>query len=307
MDSPSFSVVIPTYNRAGFIAKTLGSVLAQTYPHYEIIVVDNCSTDDTAEVVAPFVASGRVRFIRHDRNYERARSRNTGMAAARGDYVTLLDSDDLMYPDNLADAARYALAHPEIKCFHNLNEIVDREGRLVYRHKFPSLADQARAIASGNFMSCIGDFIHREIYQNYQFDTHPQLTGVEDWDFWLRVLADYKVGRIERVNSGIVQHGGRSVESQDLTSLEAGYAVLHRKLAEDARLRETYAPHLPRIRANSFVYLAILGNTGRLRRVSLGYLRRAAAADPSVALTPRFLRVLQLALMGGSRKNGARD
>lgn len=305
MDSPSFSVVIPTYNRAGFIAKTLGSVLAQTYPHYEIIVVDNCSTDDTAEVIAPFVAGGRVRFIRHDRNYERARSRNTGMAAARGDYVTLLDSDDLMYPDNLADAAAYALERPEIKCFHNLNEMVDPEGRVVYRHKFPPLGDQAKAIASGNFMSCIGDFIHREIYQNYQFDTHPRLTGVEDWDFWLRVLADYRVGRIERVNSGIVQHGGRSVESQDLTSLEAGYAVLHRKLAEDARLRAVYGPHLRRIEANSFIYLAILGNSGHLRRVSLGYLRRAASADPTVAVTPRYLRVLQLALTGASR-NGAR-
>lgn len=309
MDSPSFSVVIPTYNRAGFIARTLESVLAQTYPHYEIIVVDNCSTDKTAEAVAPFVAAGRVRFIQHERNYERARSRNTGMAAARGDYVTLLDSDDLMYPSNLADAARYALAHPEIKCFHNLNEFVDVKGRVVYRHKFPPLTDQAKAIASGNFMSCIGDFIHREIYQRYQFDTHPQLTGVEDWDFWLRVLADYKVGRIERVNSGIVQHGGRSVESQDLTSLEAGYAVLHRKLAEDARLRQAYAAHLPRIRANSFIYLAILGNTGGLRRVSLGYLRRAAEADPRVVPTPRYLRVLQLALTGGSRRrsNGASD
>lgn len=306
MDSPSFSVVIPTYNRAGFIARTLDSVLAQTYPHYEIIVVDNCSTDGTAEAVAPFVAAGRVRFIRHDRNYERARSRNTGMDAASGDYVTLLDSDDLMYPDNLADAARYALAHPEIKCFHNLNEFVDGEGRVVYRTKFPPLADQTAAIASGNFMSCIGDFIHREIYQKYRFDTHPQLTGVEDWDFWLRVLADYKVGRIERVNSGIVQHGGRSVENQDLISLEAGYAVLHRKLAEDARLREVYAAHLPRIRANSFVYLAILANTGGLRRVALGYLRRAAGADPRVALTPRYLRVLQLALTGGGRqKDGA--
>ncbi|MCA1594045.1 MAG: glycosyltransferase, partial [Acidobacteria bacterium] len=107
----SFSVVIPTYNRADLIVKTLRSVLAQTYPHFEVIIVDNCSTDNTQEVLQPFLASGQVRFVRHERNYERARSRNTGMSLATGDFVTLLDSDDLMYPSNLEDAARYAAAH----------------------------------------------------------------------------------------------------------------------------------------------------------------------------------------------------
>ena len=124
-----FSVVIPTYNRASFIEATLQSVLSQTYSHYEVIIVDNCSTDDTDQVLDPFVKAGRITFIKHDQNYERARSRNTGMRAARGDFVTLLDSDDFMYPNNLADAADYARANPDIKCFHNLFESVDQKGK----------------------------------------------------------------------------------------------------------------------------------------------------------------------------------
>lgn len=304
MSSPFFSVVIPTYNRANFILKTLQTVFDQTYQDYEIIVVDNCSTDGTEELLRPLHDAGRLRFIRHERNFERARSRNTGMAAARGEFVTLLDSDDLMYPSNLADAAAYVAANPGAKCFHNLSEIVAPDGRLVYRQKFPPLRDQARAIASGNFLSCIGDFIHREIYRAYEFDTHPQMTGAEDWDFWLRVLADYPLGRIEKVNSGIVQHAGRSVQSQDLTNLEAGLELLHAKLAREPRLRAVYGPHLRRIRANSCVYLAILSNSGGLSANALGYLRRAAAADPSVAVTPRYLRVLQLALAGKVRAGG---
>ncbi|HYY94990.1 MAG TPA: glycosyltransferase family 2 protein, partial [Pyrinomonadaceae bacterium] len=74
MSYPFFSVVIPTYNRADFIVKTLRSVLAQTYAHREIIVVDNCSTDNTAELLDPFARAGQLRFIRHERNYERSRS-----------------------------------------------------------------------------------------------------------------------------------------------------------------------------------------------------------------------------------------
>src|SRR2546422_10993365 len=90
---PFFSVVIPTYNRAAFIKATLQSVLSQTYAHFEIIVVDNCSTDNTGEVLGPFIRAGQIQFIKHERNLERARSRNTGMKAARGDFLTLLDSD----------------------------------------------------------------------------------------------------------------------------------------------------------------------------------------------------------------------
>src|SRR5436853_837478 len=171
--SPFFSIIIPTYNRAALIEATLQSVLEQTYPHYEIIVVDNCSTDNTEELLQPFIRAQQIQFIKHEENYERARSRNTGMSAARGDFVTFLDSDDFMYRTNLADAAEYALAHPECKCFHNLFELVDAERNVIYRYKFPSLKNQTKAITRGNFMSCIGDFIHREIYTQYRFDTRP--------------------------------------------------------------------------------------------------------------------------------------
>src|SRR3989442_4172090 len=191
---PFFSIVIPTYNRAALIGATLESIWQQTYQHFELIVVDNCSQDQTEEVLVPHVKAGRIRYIKHDRNYERARFRNTGMSAAQGDFVTLLDSDDFMYQTNLADAASYARANPDIKCFHNLYEYVDEQRKMLRRYSMPSLSNQLRAISQGNFMSCIGNFIHREIYQNYRFDTAESLTGWEDWEFWLRVLADYKVG-----------------------------------------------------------------------------------------------------------------
>ncbi|HLM60373.1 MAG TPA: glycosyltransferase family 2 protein, partial [Pyrinomonadaceae bacterium] len=149
-----FSIIIPTYNRESFILNTLDSVFAQTDPHYEIIVVDNCSTDDTIKILQPLADAGKIRLIQHEKNYERARSRNTGMENAKGDYLTFLDSDDFMYPDNLADAAEFAAKNPEIKCFHNLYELIDADKKVLRKYPFPPLDDRIEAIVGGNFMSC---------------------------------------------------------------------------------------------------------------------------------------------------------
>ena len=294
---PFFSVVIPTYNRAAFIEATLQSVLNQTYPHYEIIVVDNCSTDNTEDLLQAYIRAGRIQFIKHEQNFERARSRNTGMSAARGDFVTLLDSDDFMYPKNLADAAEYASANPETKCFHNLYEFVDSERNVLRRQTLPPLNNQLRAIAGGNFMTCIGDFIHREIYEQYKFDVTPELTGGEDWEFWLRVLADYRVGRIEKINSGILQHEGRSVNNQSLESMKRGLDHLCLKLETEPHLAEVYRPYLKRIRANSLLYLAILANTGGRFVEAREFLKRALRSDFSLLADARLWRVARRAFL----------
>jgi glycosyltransferase involved in cell wall biosynthesis len=288
---PFFSVVIPTYNRAAFIEATLDSVFTQTYPHYEIIVVDNCSTDNTSELLEPYIRAGRIHLIKHEQNFERARARNTGMSMARGDFVTLLDSDDFMYPDNLADAAEYARAHPEVKCFHNLYELVDSRRQVLRNYPMPSLRNQHKAIAAGNFMSCIGDFMHREIYQRYQFDITPDVIGGEDWEFWLRVLADCKVGRIEKINSGVLQHEGRSINNQNLASMKIGLEHVCTKLATDPHLSQVYRPYLKRIRANSSLYLAILANTGGLFAEARNYLKEAVKRDFTLLANPRLWRV----------------
>ena len=276
---PFFSVVIPTYNRAAFIEETLQSVLTQTYSHYEVIVVDDCSTDNTREVLGPFIRAGQIRFIEHDQNSERACARNTGMNAARGDFVTLLDSDDFMYPTSLADAATYVRANPDIKCFHNLYEFVDSQGNVLRRFPVPSLKNQLKAIASGNFMACIGDFIHRDVYQRYHFDTNRKLSGVEDWEFWLRVLADYKVGRIEKVNSGILQHGGRSVNNQSLDSMNRGLDYLCSKLKRNA-FERSHCRYLKRIRGGSLLYLAIAANSRCAFSRALEFIKHAVRTTP---------------------------
>ncbi len=294
---PFFSVVIPTYDRAAFIEATLESVLGQTYQHYEIIVVDDCSTDNTEETLQPYVRAGQVRYLKNKQQSERAQTRNTGLTAAAGDFATFLDSDDFMYPSNLADAAAYVRMHPEIKCFHNLYEMLDAQGNVCHRFPLPPLKNQIRAITNSNFMACIGNFVHREIYQHYQFDTYRPLSGVEDWDYWLRVLADYKVGRIEKINSGILHHGGRSVNNQNLRTVEVGLEHLVEKIATDAHLSEIYRPYLKQIRAHSLLYIAMLANGGGLFGEARKYLVKAVNIDFRLLANPRLWRVARRACL----------
>jgi glycosyltransferase involved in cell wall biosynthesis len=296
MNQPLFSVVIPTYNRAKFIEETLKSVFEQNYRNYEVIVVDNCSTDNTIEVLQKYVSQKKITLIVNERNYERAHSRNVGMKSAQGDFLTFLDSDDFMYESCLSDAAKFIEENPAAKCFHNLYELVDSSKTPIRQYYFPPLTNQIKSIVNGNFMSCIGDFIHRDIYTKYNFDAFPNLTGVEDWEFWLRVLADHKVSRIEKINNGVLQHETRSINMQNVEHLSIGITYLIKKFRSDEHLSTVYAPYLDRLEANLSLYLAILSNTGGLFDEARHHLKSALKTDFSVALTMKFIKILRRAV-----------
>ncbi|HIW28659.1 MAG TPA: glycosyltransferase family 2 protein [Candidatus Luteococcus avicola] len=103
--SPLVSVVVPTYQRGNKIAAVLQSVLAQTYPNFEVVVVDDASTDDTESTVAS-MGDERIRFLRHDVNKGGNAARMTGVGVATGEYVAFLDSDDYWAPTKLERQVR---------------------------------------------------------------------------------------------------------------------------------------------------------------------------------------------------------
>jgi glycosyltransferase involved in cell wall biosynthesis len=297
MDKPRFSVVIPTYNRATLLPKTLSTVLGQRYPAAEILVVDNCSTDNTEEVLRPYIDAGQIRFIRHDRNYERARSRNTGMEHATGDYVTFLDSDDLMYPENLADAAQLVRTEGP-KFFHNRYELVNARGERLHVYRMPSLADHRSAILEGNFFSCIGVFIHRDIYSSprYRFDTDPAVTGSEDWFFWIRVTADHQPRRIDRINSGVVHHGGRSIQTIDLAALQQRLDLIRGRILADPHLGAVYGPIMDRYDIGCRIYMGAVANSAKRFADARRILWEAFALDPRMLFRQHFLRPMRIAV-----------
>src|SRR5438034_9298591 len=120
------SVIIPTYNYARYLAAAIESALAQTYAPLEIIVVDDGSTDDTLRILGAY--GNRLRVLRQA-NQGAGAARNAGIAAARGEYVAFLDSDDLWHPRKLElQLARFA-SDPDLGLVHCGVEVLDEQGR----------------------------------------------------------------------------------------------------------------------------------------------------------------------------------
>ncbi|HEY4799777.1 MAG TPA: glycosyltransferase family 2 protein [Bacteroidia bacterium] len=122
--NPFFSVIIPTYNRGNLISETLESVFSQRMQDFEIIVIDDCSTDNTAEVLKPLFNAGKIRYIKNDQNYERAVSRNIGILNAIGQYLAFIDSDDIMHDNHLSTLYSIIQIHPDIKFLATKYQIV---------------------------------------------------------------------------------------------------------------------------------------------------------------------------------------
>ena len=95
------SIIMPSYNTASFISSSIQSVIAQSYPDWELIIVDDCSTDNTDEIVAPFLIDSRIRYLKNENNSGAAVSRNRALREAKGKWIAFLDSDDIWKSEKL--------------------------------------------------------------------------------------------------------------------------------------------------------------------------------------------------------------
>jgi glycosyltransferase involved in cell wall biosynthesis len=188
--SPLCSVIIPAYQAGGFVAQTIQSVLDQTYPAVEVIVVDDGSTDDTADVVAGF--GDAVRLCRQANGGPSA-ARNTGLGLAQGEFVAFLDADDWWVPERLARCVAFLTEHPDIDVVTTDAWLVDEDvvsDRRFYgdynAFEFPDPPEQLGAIVDVNFVF-VSALMRRELVDRTgPFD--PAFRGTEDYDMWIRML-----------------------------------------------------------------------------------------------------------------------
>lgn len=188
------SVIIPTYNYGDFIADALQSVSEQTYPHWECIVVDDCSTDHTAEVVKKFCERDRrFRYYRLDQNAGVSEARNKGLAEAKGEFIQLLDADDVLSTEKLSIQVEFLKEHPKIAFvysnFIHFTGTPDFSLRGEYEagEKISGSGNAIiRRLLNRNFFRLNTVlFRHDVIRKNGIF--RSDLRSVEDWEFWLRM------------------------------------------------------------------------------------------------------------------------
>lgn len=186
--SPKISVVIPTHNHAHFLPKTLDSVRAQTYQDYEVILVDNGSTDKTRELIGQ-VKWERLRYFYQNDTGSAASPRNTGIRLARGEYVAFLDSDDVWYKEKLKKVMDIFLREPEIDLICN-DEYCRKEGKIVSYLKYgPNEADMyEKLFFCGNRLSGSGTVVKKALLLKVGgFDESKKYVHVEDYDLWLKL------------------------------------------------------------------------------------------------------------------------
>ncbi len=243
VDTIRVSSVIPTYNRAELVQRAIDSVLAQTCPVDEIVVVDDGSTDGTREALQ---ARYGDRIVYHwQPNAGVSAARNAGLALARGRYIALLDSDDLWLPEKTARQAAYLDANPHIGMvvcdvaqadaggrridLFRRRDVIPRDGWVLAE----VLANPALAPASAMF--------RREVYEDVGgFD--PALRTAEDLDFHLRVARRWQIGVVEealvevmRGNPGLSTEASTYVD--DVTVIERAVAACEGVVDAGARRR----------------------------------------------------------------------
>jgi glycosyltransferase involved in cell wall biosynthesis len=206
-NAPTLSLVIPTYNRAPLIGATLDSALAQRLPFLEIIVVDDGSTDDTARVLAQY--TGKIRVIRLA-NGGVQKARNTGVEAAGGDYVVLIDSDDLFEPDYTQTIAAWLARHPDHDAVYTNFTTFDERGAHADKFSLAPAGFFDGAQQSDGFWVDIpdlylrtlsyqplfpsGSVIRKTLYQRIGgYDVRFNGVGAEDWEFTLRLIGQARL------------------------------------------------------------------------------------------------------------------
>ncbi len=224
------SVIIPTYNHAHFLGLALQSVLDQTYPNWEAIVIDNHSQDNTDEIVRNY-QDPRITLLKIHNTGVIAASRNMGIRVARGDWIAFLDSDDLWYPAKLEHCLARLNEGFDLVC-HGERWLGEGRDREIY------YGPEARAtykllLLEGNCISTSAVVVCRQhVVALGGFDEDPNSITAEDYDLWLRLARNgARIGFVRELLGEYRIHGGNQSKAV-LRNMNAVMHVVRKRLAE---------------------------------------------------------------------------
>lgn len=218
METPYFSVCVPTYNRERLIAETLDSILGQTFGDFELVVVDDGSTDNTRRVVEEYAArDSRVRYVPLEKNLGMVGATNRCLEEARGKIIYTFDSDDVMHPESLELRREFFETHPEVAILYSDMELMDFEGRLTSPSYWAAEGYRpCRGRLSPAMLSVVGLFasngttcIRREVYEALG----PQsgdLPHCNDGYYFLRGCGRFQADYIPRPLARVRLHEGNA-------------------------------------------------------------------------------------------------
>lgn len=179
------SIVLPTYNGEKHLREAIDSCLGQTYRNIELVVVDDCSSDSTPEIVKSY-SDSRVRYIRHEVNRRLPEALNTGFRATTGDYLTWTSDDNYYAPDAIEKMLEFCREHGCSFVYADMMDIYDDSDRVELRKHPETFQPRERCGIGACFL------FTREVYDKVG-DHDPEAELVEDFDYWIRVSEHFGV------------------------------------------------------------------------------------------------------------------
>ena len=288
MKSPYFSIVIPTYNRADFIGKTISSLLNQTFQDFEIIVVDNDSTDNTESLVKS-ITDHRISYYKKE-NKRQAVARNYGAQRATGEFINFFDSDDLAYPDHLQYAYDFIQKTPNISVFHQNYDEKDPEGNFAGT---PTKINNINLqLLDGNLLAVTGVFIKKDVARKHPFCENQQLIGSEDYFLWLQLASRYTIYNNPVISTTYIHHQNNSIKNFSKESLIDRKKLMLELLKKDPKFNRYVGKHFDKLEASTYMYVALHLLLGNEKKGSIRYVINALKKRPLFITSRRFFVIL---------------
>ena len=198
--TPFVSVLMPVYNAGRFLAEAIDSVLAQTYAAFELVIIDDASTDGSSAQLAAYAArDARVRVFRQAENQGIVAARNRAFREARSDsrYLAILDSDDVALPDRLERQVAFLEAHPDHALVGGHTLIIDAESKPLGIRRYPVDYAQIRAVITRyNPIAQPAVMLRRSMLETVG-SYSPEFPRCQDYELWLRIAARYPIANLD--------------------------------------------------------------------------------------------------------------
>jgi glycosyltransferase involved in cell wall biosynthesis len=241
------SILVPSFNGAPWLREALDSLLAQTYPNIEIILLDDASTDDTSSIAAEY--EGRIHFIRQPKNLGIYDNVNVGIAEAKGELIATYHADDIYLPTIVQEQVAYLQAHPEVGAVFASDILVDASGREYGRVKLPKEVRGDRPLPypvvlstllsyKNNFLVCPTAMVRASVHRDVGVYAQDKYRNTSDLEMWLRIARRYPIAVLE---SHLMKyrhfHGNSSQRYHRLrTDVENYFLIMDEYLEHDRRL-----------------------------------------------------------------------
>lgn len=295
MTNPFFSIIIPTYNRALLIERAIQSLLKQSFNDFEIIIVDDGSTDNTEDVIKEF--NDLRLFYYKKKNEERNIAKNFGLLKSKGKYIGFLDSDDFVYSNHLDTALKLIESEnfPEwIFLNYESRKFKDDQAYIVRDYGNQPEID----LIHDNFLSTNGVFIRNDVFSEYKFLNSRNAIVGEDHFLWLRLASRFKLA-IELTPTSVVWfHDTRSLNNIDLDKLCYGVGEIITELKKDEVFLNFYGQKAKWYFAFRLCFVALIAVDNKRYKTSLRFLGKALGEYWPILVEKRFIATLKNIIFG---------